>query len=242
MKEMRGLRKLRKRIKNKEIVAVKTDKSGKITVMNRDLYEKLGNEKCRQDREISDCEHRMVEKRINDHVRFWTRMMNTGENHDHMDRIMTSKQSESENAATKYLMYKDHKAEGGWRPVVSGCNSDTLGLSNTLSEIVEAVCMSVENPYEVVSSEDMLSRVEECSQKIEKIMEQNDDNMYLDRLYADGVTEDLNFRQDSEEYNWESDYMMLGTDVKALFPSLSATKTGEAVRKQISKSPIKWNN
>ena len=113
--------------------------------MNRDLYEKLGNDECRQDREISDCEHRTVKKRINDHVRFGTRMMNSGENHDLMDRIMTSKQSESENAATKYHMYKDHKAEGGWRPVVSGCKSDTLGLSNTLSETVEAVCMLVEN-------------------------------------------------------------------------------------------------
>ena len=113
MKELRGLRKLRKRIKNKEILAVKTDKSGKLTVIRRDLYETLGKEKCRQDRQISDYEHRAIERRINDHVRFWTRMVNTGINHNHLDRIIASKQSESENAASKYFMYKDHKVEGG---------------------------------------------------------------------------------------------------------------------------------
>ena len=95
-------------------------------------------EKCEQDRIIDDYEHRKIEKRINDHVRFWTRMVNSGSNHDHLERIMLSKkQSESENAAAKYFMYKDHKAEGGYRPVVSGCNSDTLGLSNTYQRLLK---------------------------------------------------------------------------------------------------------
>ena len=89
MSEIRGLRKLRKRIKNKEIIAVKTDKSGKLTVMKRDLYEKLGEEKCKQDRIIDDHEHRKIEKRINDHVRFWTRMVNSGANHDHLETLCT---------------------------------------------------------------------------------------------------------------------------------------------------------
>ena len=34
--------------------------------------------------------------------------------------------------------------------------------------------------------------------------------------------------------------MLLGTDVKALFPSLSAQRTGKAVRQQVEKSLIKW--
>ena len=167
--------------------------------------------------------------------------MNTGVNHDHLERIITSKQSESENAAAKYFMYKDHKAEGGYRPVVSGCNSDTLGLSNTLSEIVEAVCMAVEDPYEVVCSEDMLSRFDALNERINEIMNLHDDNMYLDRLYEDGATVEHNNVSDDIEYSWESEYMLLGTDVKALFPSLSAKKTGQSVRKQFSKSKIQWN-
>ena len=63
-------------------------------------------------------------------------------------------------------MFKNHKIEGGYRPVVGGCNSDSLGLSNTLSELVESVCMAVDQPYEVISSEDLLSRINDCNEKI----------------------------------------------------------------------------
>ena len=89
--------------------------------------------------------------------------------HGHKDRIWDSKQTKSENLANMYLLAKDHKAELGWRKVVSGCDSDTLGLSNSVSELLEAVCNSLDEPYEVVSSEDMLACVVECNTKIEKI-------------------------------------------------------------------------
>ena len=85
-------------------------------------------------------------------------MVNTGINHNHLDRLIASKQSESENAASKYFMYKDHKVEGGYRPVVSGCNSNTVGISTLLSDIVESVCNAIEDPYEVISSEYMIYR------------------------------------------------------------------------------------
>ena len=52
-KEVRGLRKLRKRVKNKSIVVLKTDKSGKLTVMERDIYEKMGLENAKKDQKIS---------------------------------------------------------------------------------------------------------------------------------------------------------------------------------------------
>ena len=44
--------------------------------------------------------------------------------------------------------------------MVSGCCSDTIGLSNLLSDVVESVCCAIEKPYEVTSSEDILSRIE----------------------------------------------------------------------------------
>ena len=170
-KELRGLRKLNKIIRNKEIVILKTDKSGKMTPMKRDNYEKMGKDKIKNDEKIGRKELRRIERKINAQVRMWTRMINSGANHDHTERIMVSKQSSSENTAPMYFMYKDHKSGGGYRPVVSGCNSDTLGLSNTLSEIIESVCMATESPYEVISSEDMLSRIVECNKEIKKYTE-----------------------------------------------------------------------
>ena len=50
------------------------------------------------------------------------------------------------------------------------------------------------------------------------------------------------FASEDVDYNWESEYMLIGTDVKALFPNLSAKQTGQSVRKQFSKSQIHWNN
>ena len=220
--ELRGLAKLRKRVSNGSIVVLKTDKSGKLTVMGKDEYEKLGVDKNRNDRIIDRRELRQIEKRINAQTKFWTNILNSGTDHGHKDRILKSKQSESQNSASKYFMYKDHKLEGGYRPVVSGCNSDSLGLSNTLSEVIESVCMAIDKPYEVISSEDMLSRIMRCNEEIER----------LNVLPIDGST----------EWDWRQDYVLLGTDVTALFPSLSAVNTGKAVKSQILKSSIKWEN
>ena len=89
------------------------------------------------------------------------KIVNAGEEHGHFKRITDSKIVHSETSAPMYYMYKDHKKEGGWRPVVSGCNSNTLGLSNLLSDLVESLCGAVSDPYEVISSDDMLARLQE---------------------------------------------------------------------------------
>ena len=123
-------------------------------------------------------------------------------------------------------MAKDHKKEGGFRPVVSGCNSDTLGLSNALSEVVEAVCVGVERPYEGVSSEDMLARVYEFNDK----MMAKDDDIGHDDTEADKRKENTDAANENVD-PWE-DLILIDSDVKALFPSLSALETGKAVRKQ----------
>ena len=156
-KERRGLRKLKKRIGEGEIICIKTDKSGKLTIMEREAYLKMGEEDSRKDKRISWEEIKGIEKDINAQTRMWAKIINAGESHNHLSRIINSKMIKSEIAASKYMMFKDHKKGGAWRPVVSGCSSNTLGLSNLLSDIIESVCQSIENPFEVISSEDLLS-------------------------------------------------------------------------------------
>ena len=160
---------MKKRIKNGGILAVKTDKSGKLTVMNADKYKELGVNMKGDDIEIDRRELRRIEGQVNAQTKFWTNILNSGLDHGHKERILNSKISESQNSAPKYFMYKDHKIGGGWRPVVGGCSSDTLGLSNTLSEVVESVAMAIKDPYEVISTEDMLSRVQDCNVKIAEL-------------------------------------------------------------------------
>ena len=59
------------------------------------------------------------------------------------------------------MLLKEHKKDLATRPVVSGCDSNTLGLSNMVSEFIDAVANSIDNPYEVISTEDLLARVHE---------------------------------------------------------------------------------
>ena len=111
-----------------------------------------------------------------------TKALNIGEHHGHLRRVLDSKLTYSENCAPMYYMHKDHKETGGWRPVVSRCNSITLGLSNLLSACIDSTA--------------------------------------------------------SFKDNWQ----LIGSDMVALFPSLSAEKTAESVRKQAEKIKIVWEN
>ena len=155
--EKRGLRKLKKRVEKDEIIIVKTDKSGKLGVISKEKYLEMGKKGNSEDREVNRIELKKIEKSINDHTRMLCKVVNAGEYHGHMDRILSSKLVNSESTAPKYYLYKDHKKVESWRPVVSGCFSNTLGLSNILSDIVESICGSMPEPLEVISSEDLLS-------------------------------------------------------------------------------------
>ena len=166
--------------------------------MKREDYYKLGIEDSKGDIEKCREEMQTIEKRTNEHVRMWCKLLNAGESHDHLKRIMKSKSCISDLSASKYLMYKDHKEKDAWRPVVSGCNSNSLGLSNLLSDLVESICLSVNDPFEVISSEDMLAQFERFNEEIEEKLKEDPD------------------------YDWREKFLLLGTDVVSLFPSLSA--------------------
>ena len=55
---------------------------------------------------------------------------------------------------------------------MTGCTSNTLGMSNNVSDLLEAVANSEPEPYEVISSEDMLAATKKFNIKY---MERRDD-------------------------------------------------------------------
>ena len=177
-----------------------------------------------RDKKLTRKEVMKMEEAINDHTRMLTKAMNIGENHNHLSRIVASKITTSENTAPKYYLYKDHKKVESWRPVVSGCSSNTLGLSNLLSEMIESVAKAVNDPFEVISSEDLLSRVE----KFNGLVEQTKKEKYNEHPESN--------------WDWREDWMLIGSDVVSLFPSLKAENTAKIVRNQVRKSPISWRN
>jgi hypothetical protein len=218
--ESRGLKSLQKRIKNKEILILKTDKTGKLAVADRETYLEIGKLQIQGDIEIDRKEIRRIEKVLNSHSAMWCKFNNMGEAHNHKDRIWESKQTKSENLANMYLTVKDHKESLAWRKVVSGCDSDTLGLSNSVSELLEAVCNSLEEPYEVISSEDMLACVVDCNRRLETIRRE--------KLQA------------GEALGDQEKLVMCGNDVVGLFPNITSARTGKIVRYKVEESKLRF--
>ena len=175
--EKDGLRRLQKRIKEKQVVILKTDKSGKMCLVTREEYEKMGLEHTRKDQEIDRRGIMEKEKQLNSHVFFWSKMWGSGDSHNQRGRIIDSKVVSSEQLADLYLMFKDHKEGKKTRPVVTGCNSNTRGFSNCVSDLLESVNKANENPYETNSSEDMLARVNKYNKKAEEIMKEGKDKL-----------------------------------------------------------------
>ena len=152
---------------------MKTDKSSKFVVTTIEEYIKMGEAHTKNDIKIDLDEIGRIEKHLNGHCIAWSKIWNSGEDHGHMPRIQESKVTKSKNSADMSLLYKDHKIEDGkTRPLVTGNTSDTRGMSNNVSDMLEAVANSEENPYEVNSTEDMLARAIVCNGNVKKRIEE----------------------------------------------------------------------
>ena len=80
--EKKGLDSLRKRIQNEEILVMKTDKSGKLSVTTREKYLEMGDEHVKGDEEIGRDKLREIDKTMSDHATAWVGIWGTGQNHD----------------------------------------------------------------------------------------------------------------------------------------------------------------
>ena len=152
-------------MKEDKLIILKMDKSGKFATTTLENYLKMGQEHTDKDKIIERRDIRRIETILNSHCRAWCKMWRSGKKHGHTARIMTSKTTTSNNVASMWLALKDHKEGGKSRGIVTGCTSNSKGLSNSVSDVLEAVANSEESPYEVVSGEDMLARVHEANKK-----------------------------------------------------------------------------
>ena len=62
------------------------------------------------------------------------------------ESFMTSKTTTSNNTASMYIALKDHKPGDKSRPIVTGHSSNTRGMSNSVSDVLEAVANSERRP------------------------------------------------------------------------------------------------
>ena len=85
--ELKGLKSLKKRISEGEIVIIPTDKTSNFAVLTRATYEAAGLKHTKNDIEVGWPELEESQKEINGHVSMAIKVFNMGENWGHMDRI-----------------------------------------------------------------------------------------------------------------------------------------------------------
>ena len=69
--EMRGLKSLKKRVADGELIVCQTDKSGRFCVLTREQYLEAGQEHAGKDRKIDQADHEEIQRAVNGHMRWW---------------------------------------------------------------------------------------------------------------------------------------------------------------------------
>ena len=165
--QARGLKSLRKRFKDGDLVIIPTDKSGNVAILSRKSYLEAGMKHTLGDREVTWQIIKEAQREINGHVSMLIKTFKIGHNWDHGARIRESTMGESLSVCPLSLLFKDHK---GWtldsgtvpptRPVVGGHVGLNLHISEIVSDILDPVVATYQGGHEVISTEDMVARGE----------------------------------------------------------------------------------
>ena len=86
-RHLKGLKSLKLRIQNAEIVIVPTDKTGNFAVLTREGYVEAGMKHTRGDQEAGWDELEQAQKEVNGHVAMILKILRVGEKWNHVDRI-----------------------------------------------------------------------------------------------------------------------------------------------------------
>ena len=163
--ERRGMKSLKKRVLEGEVVVLPTDKSGRFAIMKREVYEASGLKHCNKDEVVTDEVVKDTQNELNGHMSMLTKVFKLGQNWDQVERVRETLINGSLSVCPMYLLYKDHKGwrweDGGippTRPIASGNQGMNLHLSELISEIIEPVADEFEGGFETISTEDMQAR------------------------------------------------------------------------------------
>ena len=172
--QLKGLKSLRKRVGDGELVIVPTDKSGNLAVMSQSTYLAAGLKHTKNDIEVGWEVIKESQKELNGHVSMLIKFFKIGSYWEHGPRIRETMMGEGLSTCPLSLLFKDHK---GWspksgsvpptRPVVGGHLGINLFISELVSDILDPVVTTYVGGREIISTEDMVARVEILNTKNE---------------------------------------------------------------------------
>ena len=210
-----GLKSLRKRTKEREIVVMKTDKTDKLAVVSWEAYMKMGEVHLQGDREIMGEDVTRIQSITNGHTSSWIKILGIGEDWQHSSRVRETTMNKGDNVAPLYILLKDHKPVvedelPKTRPVCSSQKGLNFHLQNILSDVIEPLAEEVEGSIEVGSTEDLLHEVDRLNDWWKKNMMEDD----------------------------QDEVMLLGCDAVSLFPNLRKEESAAEVFREVMESKV----
>ena len=230
-KQVRGYKKLKKRLKRNEFKMCQTDKSNHLAMIANEKYNEMGEEHTSKDRKIT-LEKAMELAKINDqHTSMMLKIFNMGRNMKEKKRFRESYMKHG-NISHKEDLYKDHKKGYKTRPVINGSGSFSAGGGELYSLILSGIAALKDGKKSVSSTEEMMRTLED----INEMVKENNWKIYKE-------SEDAAFRKYLEE-NPDTDppIIMIATDAVALYPSLEKHETARKIRRFIEKSEVTFED
>ena len=231
--QKQGLRSLKERKEEKEIVIFETDKSKRFSCDTMDNYETLGGTHVLGDEIVSDETKERFEKEINAHAEMWTRIMNAGTNTGNHDRIRGNMKSRNNPPAPLSVLRKDHKRHEDsvigppGRPVCGGDVSYNKRLSHLISMILSDV---------YAGEKTICSSTEELLAEVEKLNEEGlDDTMIIGSMDVEALYPSLDIDFTIEkvcELMYESSAKYEGVNIKELGLYLSLVMDDDELRER----------
>ena len=107
--QKKGIKSLKKKQKEGEIVVFQTDKSGRLAADSPENYAEAAMPHTENDEVVTKKDYEDIEKLINAHSIFWMRMLKVGEGTGDQERYKQSMKTENSKRSTLYMFRKDHK-------------------------------------------------------------------------------------------------------------------------------------
>ena len=236
--EALGLKSLKKRTKLGHAAIVATDKSGKLSVLDKANYDRLVAEHTSKDQIIDEDEVARLETVLSATSSSLARVLKIGNKWNQQDRVQSAAKSTLSSVPPLAILLKDHKP-GPNKPVRPLCRSSE-SPNGPLSEITSDVMCLVANELnsrqktEVKSTEEMCAILDSINDKIEPDYScfESCGNVEQDKLSQHNL---------NQHPNTLPSIVIGSMDVKALYPSLDIDHSSSIIENLIRNSQVNFD-
>ena len=166
----KGMKSLKKRVADGEIIVCQTDKSGRFCILTREQYREAGNVHASKDRKVNIEEQAEIERALNGHMRWWNVIWSQGESWSQESRCLANLLNHGLGACPMTLLVKDHKI---WdvipktRALMGGNDGGNVGISEFLSLVLEPVAREQVGNMEINATNGLLADIMDLNKELE---------------------------------------------------------------------------